>query len=225
MPDRSTETSDSDTEYTDTETDLTFEDLIKIGYTKEELELIHLTRSKKKELYLTKKSQQNPTVNGNQSSEISNISPATEANQIENNTAVTNMTEKYFHITLPPFTSNKPSLWLKSVKGRLKAHNVEDKDLFRRVRMDMPSEIIERMPEVMEPSDQNDNFTWFADKIIEEFGKSKEQDIRELLNKCTLSEENGPKRLMNRMIEKAGDALKPFIIADLFKQKIPKELA
>ncbi|KAK7595030.1 hypothetical protein V9T40_001463 [Parthenolecanium corni] len=131
---------------------------------------------------------------------------------------------KDIHITLPAFTSQKVELWLKAVKGKLKAHGVKDEDLFKRIRMDMPLEIIERIPEVVEPSAANDTFDWFSAQLKNVYGKTKEQNIRELLTKIELDDE-GPKRLMERMIEKAGTDITPFIIADLFRHALPKEMS
>ncbi|KAK7582109.1 hypothetical protein V9T40_013554 [Parthenolecanium corni] len=131
---------------------------------------------------------------------------------------------KDIHITLPAFTPQKVDLWLKAVKGKLKAHGVKDEDLFKRIRMDMPLEIIERVPEVVEPSAAQDTFDWFATQLKEVYGKTKEQNIRELLTKLELDDE-GPKRLMERMIEKAGTDITPFIIADLFRHALPKEMS
>ncbi|KAK7585967.1 hypothetical protein V9T40_000146 [Parthenolecanium corni] len=131
---------------------------------------------------------------------------------------------KDIHITLPAFTSQKVELWLKAVKGKLKAHGVKDEDLFKRIRMDMPLEIIERIPEVIEPSAANDTFDWFSAQLKNVYGKTKEQNIRELLTKIELDDE-GPKRLMERMIEKAGTDITPFIIADLFRHALPKEMS
>ncbi|KAK7605128.1 hypothetical protein V9T40_006986 [Parthenolecanium corni] len=131
---------------------------------------------------------------------------------------------KDIHISLPAFTPQKVDLWLKAVKGKLKAHGVKDEDLFKRIRMDMPLEIIERVPEVVEPSAAQENFDWFATQLKEVYGKRKEQNIRELLTKLELDDE-GPKRLMERMIEKAGTDITPFIIADLFRHALPKEMS
>ncbi|VDO08750.1 unnamed protein product [Brugia timori] len=203
--------------------DLTEEDFIELGYTAEELVNVQLTRLKKKELYIKKKLQFPDLVNqqDNQFFDTPGVTPVEETSVIEK---FVNKKMPDKHIMLPPFTPNNVNLWLKSVKGRLKAHDIDDKELFKRIRMDMPLEIIDRIPEILEPTLAQDNFKWFSDQLIEEFGKTKEQDIRELLNKCSLDDQ-GPKRLMQKMLDKSKDGLKPFIIADLFKQKLPKEIA
>lgn len=127
-------------------------------------------------------------------------------------------------ITLHPFTPHNINMWLKLVKCKLKAHGVEDEDLFKRIRMDMPLEIAERIPELMDPEPTNDNFQYFENKLKEVFGKTREQDIRELLNKLSLNDD-GPRRLMDQMIERAGTDISALVIADLFRQKLPKEVA
>lgn len=213
---------DDDSE--DTGVDISLEDLYQIGYTREELEASILTRAKKRELYTARRAQLELILQRGLFNLTPETTPTGEQIPLADHLTVT-MSDRISHITLPPFTANNPQLWLRSIKGRLLAHKVEEPDLFRRVRMDMPLEIIERIPEVMEPTEENDNFTWFADKVIEAYGKTREQDIRELLNKCSLSDSEGPKRLMTKMIEKAGDAIAPFVVSDLFKQKIPKEVA
>ncbi|KAK7590448.1 hypothetical protein V9T40_002061 [Parthenolecanium corni] len=112
----------------------------------------------------------------------------------------------------------------KSRQRKAKGSGIKDEDLFKRIRMDMPLEIIERIPEVVEPSAANDNFDWFSAQLKNVYGKTKEQNIRELLTKIELDDE-GPKRLMERMIEKAGTDITPFIIADLFRHALPKEMS
>lgn len=134
------------------------------------------------------------------------------------------MSKDSITINIPPFTPNKINLWLKSVEGRLKAYGVKDEDLYRRIRMDMPIEIVERLPELIDPSTENDNFKYFKDELIKEYGQSREEEIRELLNKMSLNDE-GPKRLMEKMIEKASSDIKPFVVADLFQSKLPKDVA
>ena len=127
-------------------------------------------------------------------------------------------------ITLPNFTPNNVGLWLKLVKGKLKAYGVAEKDLYCYIRREMPVEIADRVPELIEPSDENDNFTYFSEKLKDVYGRTREQDIRELLNKMSLNDE-GPKRMMDRMIEKAGSDLSALVIADLFRSKLPKDVA
>lgn len=127
-------------------------------------------------------------------------------------------------ISLHPFTPHNPGMWLMLTKGKLKAMGVADEDLYKKIRMDMPIEIAERIPELIDPLPANDNFSYFENKVKEVFGKTREQDIRELLTKLSL-DESGPKRLMDKMIQKAGTDVSPMVIADLFKQKLPKDVA
>lgn len=121
------------------------------------------------------------------------------------------MSKDSITINIPPFTPNKINLWLKSVEGRLKAYGVKDEDLYRRIRTDMPIEIVERLPELIDLSTENDNFKYFKDELIKEYGQSREEEIRELLNKMSLNDE-GPKRLMEKMIEKASSDIKQWLI-------------
>ena len=127
-------------------------------------------------------------------------------------------------IQLNTFTPNNVTLWLKMVKCRLNALGIKDEELFKYIRMDMPMEIADRIPELLEPSEANDNFQYFSEKLKAVYGKTREQDIRELLNKLNLTDE-GPIRLMDKMIEKAGNDLSDMVIADLFRSKMPKEVA
>ncbi|KAK7579943.1 hypothetical protein V9T40_000572 [Parthenolecanium corni] len=135
-----------------------------------------------------------------------------------------NIVLEKMNITLPTFTPEKIEVWLKVVKAKLKACGVKDEDLFKKIRTDIPIEIAERIPDICEPTAANDNFEWFSTQLRAVYGRTKEQNIRELLTKLELDEQ-GPKRLMERMIEKAGTELTPLIIADLFRHALPKELS
>ncbi|KAK7582519.1 hypothetical protein V9T40_013964 [Parthenolecanium corni] len=135
-----------------------------------------------------------------------------------------NLVFEKMNITLPTFTPEKIEVWLKVVKAKLKACGVKDEDLFKKIRTDIPIEIVERIPDICEPTAANDNFEWFSTQLRAVYGRTKEQNIRELLTKLELDEQ-GPKRLMERMIEKAGTELTPLIIADLFRHALPKELS
>ncbi|KAK7603128.1 hypothetical protein V9T40_003127 [Parthenolecanium corni] len=135
-----------------------------------------------------------------------------------------NFVAEKMSITLPSFTPEKIEVWLKVVKAKLKACGVKEEDLFKKIRTNIPIKIVEQNPNICEPTAANDNFEWFATQLRTVYGRTKEQNIRELLTKLEL-DDKGPKRLMERMIEKAGTELTPLIIADLFRHALPKDLS
>lgn len=127
-------------------------------------------------------------------------------------------------LRLPAFTQDKLTVWLKTVKGILKAHNVKDEDLYQEVRKHMPVEIVERAPELIDPpEEEKKKWSYFEDKLKEVFGKKRDAEVREVIETLTLSH-LGPKRLMEEMIEKAKDDLSHMVLADLFIRKLPTEV-
>ena len=127
-------------------------------------------------------------------------------------------------IQLPPFNPDKVTAWLELVKGRLLAMGVEEANLYKQIRADMPLDIIEKVPDIMNPETSKDTFTAFADKVKDAYGKSRTEEIRDLLRRCDLGD-HSPRALMDIMIQKSGNDLQPHVVAHLFLAKLPKEVA
>jgi len=126
-------------------------------------------------------------------------------------------------IPLPPFDEEKPHVWLTIVKSKFKTLGIPETDYYKRVRMDIPPRIVEVIPGITEPSTDDDKWDYFEKKIKEAFGKSREQEIRDLLRKSNHLQ--NPRRMMDFMIDKAGDDVTPRVIADLYRSSLPRDVA
>ena len=152
-----------------------------------------------------------PNSNGeDQSENESNNTESSDTSYFSDSETNSNMSTakpKLQIIPLPPFMSNKVGLWLKLVKSRLEISGVEAKDLYKYACLDIPIELIEKIPDILDVKAKDNRSDWdiFSEKVSEAYGKSRDEEINELLRGLKLSETKGPKVLMGEMIELAGD--------------------
>ena len=90
------------------------------------------------------------------------------------------------HIPLPPFDAKDVGLWLDMVKARLNSYDVPEAQHFKRIRADMPKQIAQRLPDLLFPKKDDDNWGYFKRRVTETFGRSRKDEISELLDKVKL---------------------------------------
>ncbi|KAK7573596.1 hypothetical protein V9T40_010787 [Parthenolecanium corni] len=127
------------------------------------------------------------------------------------------------HIPMPQFDQKDPDLWLRMVEARLDGYGIPENLYYKRVRIDMPKAIAQRLPALLAPAAANDNWTYFKEKVIQAFGRTRQDEIAELLDKVTL-EGRTPVEVMDYMIKLAGTEIGPSVVASRFLKLFAKDI-
>ena len=136
------------------------------------------------------------------------------------------MSERINSIPLPQFIPSKVNIWLKMVKAKLTYAGISEDDLYKYVCMEMPMEIVERLPDILElsvPAEDKTTKLWdlFSETLTTAYGKSREAEIKKLIKGIQLTDTYGPKALMEEMISLAGPDFLPKAILEMFKNALP----
>lgn len=118
---------------------------------------------------------------------------------------------------MPNFDDKNPELWLEMVEARLSGTGIEEKDFYRKVRIDMPKAIAKKKPALLKPVEANDNWEYFKKEVKGLFSKSRVEELDELLGKMSIEDKN-PMELMDEMIKLAGTDISAKVICMRFLQ-------